>query len=109
MNRTQNDIEEKRAMRRFPLNVEIEWEGSKGRQKGTISELSSLGCFILCSGQVENGEIVSVFIPLADGMTVKFLGQVVNHEVEIGFGITFHKTNRQQQQILDSIIDSLNE
>ena len=80
---------ERRGTDRIAINIEVEWEGADGRKKGTISDISAGGCFVLCSGEVDDGETVKIFIPLADGMQVEFWGEVVNHVLEIGFGANF--------------------
>ncbi|MEZ5346046.1 MAG: PilZ domain-containing protein [Pyrinomonadaceae bacterium] len=109
MSKDKKPEHERRAMQRFPVNIDIEWEGAIGRQKGTISDISSLGCFILCSGEVDNSEDVNIFIPLGDGMKLQFPGEVINHVFEIGFGVRFRQLNKAQQQFLDSIIESVAE
>ncbi|MGI9054861.1 MAG: PilZ domain-containing protein, partial [Pyrinomonadaceae bacterium] len=43
---------ERRTNKRFSVNIDVEWEGSVGRQPGTISDVSTTGCFVLCSGEV---------------------------------------------------------
>ena len=99
---------ERRAAGRRVGNIEVEWEGLVGRKDGTISDLSTLGCFVLCSGEVETGETVKVFIPIGEGMKVQFWGEVVNHVFEIGFGIKFIELNRAQTEFLDKLLESLN-
>ena len=104
MGEDQNIIE-RRAVRRYAIEVGIEWEGLVGRQQGSVSDISMLGCFILCSGEVANGENVKIFFPIADGMKVQFWGEVVNHVVEIGFGVKFIEINEAQREFLKKIID----
>lgn len=99
--------EERRSVKRYVVNIDVEWEGVVGRQQGTISDISELGCFVLCSGEVENGETVKLFIPLADGMKVQFWGMVVNHVFEIGFGVRFTEVNDAQEDILNKIVTGL--
>ena len=67
--RTGND---RRNLERFPVNIEIEWEGLIGRHSGSISDISVQGCFVLCSGEVEDGENVKIFFPLTDGRKIQF-------------------------------------
>ncbi len=100
--------EERRSVRRYSINIDIEWEGLIGRQQGTISDISALGCFVLCSGEVENGESVKLFMPIGDGMKILFMGKVVNHVFEIGYGVRFIEMNASQQSFLDKFIESLN-
>lgn len=98
--------EERRSVRRYSVEIEIEWEGLVGRQTGTVSDISSLGCFVLCSGEVENGENVKLFFPLAEGMKVQFWGEVVNHVFEIGFGVKFIEVNAAQREFLEEMVAS---
>ena len=97
---------ERRTDERFAVNIEVEWQGTDGRKKGSISDISASGCFILCSGEVNDGETVKIFIPLADGMKVEFWGEVVNHVLEIGFGANFVALSTPQREFLNTIISS---
>jgi hypothetical protein len=98
---------ERRATKRYAVNIEVEWEGSVGRRKGTISDISTTGCFVLCSGEVNDGETVKIFIPLADGMKAEFWGEVVNHVLEIGFGANFVALSTPQREFIEKIIKSV--
>ncbi|MEO7658235.1 MAG: PilZ domain-containing protein [Pyrinomonadaceae bacterium] len=95
---------ERRGSNRYPIEVEIEWEGSGGRRPGSISDVSLEGCFVLSSGDVGNGEQVRLFVPLADGMKVEFSGQVANHVLEIGFGLKFEPLSAPQRELLINIV-----
>ncbi len=99
---------DRRSKKRDAVTIDVEWEGLVGRQQGTISDLSIDGCFILCSGEVENGETVKLFFPVADGMKVQFWCEIVNHVYEIGFGVRFIELNDAQQTFLRSLIESIN-
>ena len=98
---------ERRTTKRFAVNIDVEWEGSIGRQKGTISDISMTGCFVLCSGEVNDGETVKIFIPLADGIKAEFWGEIVNHVLEIGFGANFVALSTPQREFIDTIIKSV--
>lgn len=98
---------DRRGVKRFSVSIDIEWEGLIGRQQGTINDISSLGCFVLCSGEVENGETIKLFIPIADGMKIQFWAEVVNHVLEIGFGARFIELNRAQRDLIEKFIDSV--
>lgn len=102
------DGKERRLSRRYAITIDIEWEGLVGRQHGTISDVSMLGCFVLCSGEVENGETVRIFFSIGDGVRVQFWGEVVNHVYEIGFGIRFIELNEPQQAFLEKLIQTAN-
>jgi hypothetical protein len=98
---------ERREMERYSVNIDVEWEGSVGRKKGTVSDISLLGCFVLSSGEVDDAETVKIFLPLTDGMKVQFLGEVINHVFEIGFAVRFVDISGAQQDYLEKLIESL--
>jgi hypothetical protein len=96
--------DERRASNRYPVEVEVEWEGSGGRMPGTLSDVSLDGCFVLSSGETSDGETVKLFVPLADGMKVQFEGTVANHVFDIGFGIRFGALSGPQRDLLIKIV-----
>lgn len=98
---------ERRVVKRLVVSIEIEWEGVNGRKNGTINDLNEQGCFVLCSGEVEDGEYVKVFLPLTGGMKVQFWGEVVNHIFEIGFAVRFIEMSDAQKEILKKLINKL--
>ncbi len=63
---------DRRAVERFNVNIEVEWEGLIGRKPGTLGDVSRVGCFVLSSGEVEDGENVKIFFPLTDGRKLQF-------------------------------------
>lgn len=100
---------ERREIERFKANIEIEWEGVAGRQNGTISDLSTTGCFILCSGEVEDGDRVKIYFPLTTGSKIPMWGEVANHVYEIGFAIQFIELTETQKDYLEVFVDTLRE
>lgn len=99
---------ERRATERKSVVVEIEWENAVGeRSGGTISDVSAAGCYVLCSGEVEDGDAVKIFLPLAGGMRVEFAGEVVNHFLEIGFAARFVDLSDAQTDFLRDFIAGL--
>lgn len=99
--------EERRNKGRLIVNIKIEWEGLNGRQQGAINDVNEQGCFVLCSGEVEDGEYVKVFLPIAGGMKVEFWGEVVNHIYEIGFAVRFIELSDAQKSILEKLVNKL--
>lgn len=100
---------ERRAIQRYPANIEIEWESLLGRKPGTISDMSVVGCFILSTGEVEDGENVKIFFPLTDGRKIQLWGEVTNHVYEIGFAIRFIKLTEAQKDFLEVFVETLRE
>jgi len=99
--------EERRAVERFQVNIDIEWEGLVGRKAGTISDMSPIGCFVLCSGEVEDGETIKIFFPLTDGRKIQLWGEVANHVFEIGFAVKFIELSDAQKEFLEVFVDTL--
>ncbi len=95
---------ERRETVRYPVEVEVEWEAAKGRQPGTMSDVSLKGCFVLGTGDVTDGELVKIFVPLADGMKVQFDARVANHVIEIGFGVKFEPLSAAQRDMLTRLV-----
>jgi hypothetical protein len=98
---------ERRAIMRYAANIDIEWESLVGRKTGTISDLSVVGCFVLSSGEVEDGETVKIFFPLTDGRKIQLWGEVVNHVYEIGFAVRFIELTEAQKDFLEVFVDTL--
>ncbi len=97
----------RRKVERISVTIDVEWEGLTGRLSGTISDISTVGCFILSSGEVTDSESVKIFLPLTDGMKVQFWGEVVNHVFEIGFAVRFIELSDAQKDFLEKFIDTL--
>ena len=99
---------DRRTEPRYNVNLNVEWEtAALGRKKGTVNDISREGCFVLCSGEVADGERVLIFFPLSDGMKVQFACEVSNHIYEIGFGVRFLELSAAQKDFLTKLIDSL--
>ncbi len=99
--------EDRREEQRFSVNIDVEWEGFVGQQSGTISDISTNGCFVLCSGDVENGDYIKIWFPLTNGNKIEFWGEVVNHVYEIGYGVRFIKLTEAQKDFLEVFVDTL--
>lgn len=100
---------DRRTIERLKANIEIEWEGLSGRKPGNIGDISPIACFVLCSGEVEDGENVKIFFPLSDGRKIQFWGEVSNHVLEIGFAVKFIELSEAQKEFLEVFVDTLRE
>lgn len=100
---------DRRNAERFQANIDIEWEGLVGKKSGTIGDMSAVGCFVLCSGEVEDGETVKIFFPLTDGRKIQLWGEVCNHVFEIGFAIKFIELSEAQTEFLEVFVETLRE
>ncbi len=97
--------DERRVTKRYAVAIDVEWENHYGRRKGTLSDVSSDGCFVLSEVDVTDGELVKLFIPLSDGMKVEFLGQVANFVYEIGFAVHFLSLSDAQKEFLANFVE----
>ena len=96
---------ERRAVERQNVVVDTEWEDAGGaRRGGTISDISTAGCYVLCSGDVEDGDAVKIFLPLDAEMRIEFAGEVANHFLEIGFALRFNELSSAQKDFLKKFI-----
>jgi hypothetical protein len=98
---------DRRLFNRVRSNVQVEWESSGGKSTGTLNDLSPTGCFILCSGDVIDGDQVRVDVPLSSGGTVSLWGEVANHAKEIGFGLRFIGLTQTQRIYIERLIETL--
>lgn len=87
------------------VDIDIHWEGARGRSKGTLNDININGCFVLCSGAVKDGEGVKVEIELPQKKMIVFRGEVVNHLDEIGFGMKFIDTGQSETRFLKRLIE----
>ncbi len=96
--------EDRRSTTRYPIDIPAEFEVAGVREPGAISDVSFEGCFVLSSGNVEDGSAVKIYLPLADGMKVLFTGVIANHVIEIGFGVRFDSLSFEQREVLVNIV-----
>lgn len=97
--------QERRAIGRREVTVDIEWENNDGRKPGTLSDLSGAGCFVLCSGDVAEGDTIRLYLPLGDGMKVQVLGEVRNFVYEIGFALRFIEPTEAQIHVINGLTE----
>lgn len=98
---------ERRTSQRFAVNIEIAWESLGSERGGTVSDISTHGCFVLCSGEVEDGETAKLKIPLMSGETIELRGEIVNHVYEMGFGLRFVELGDKERLFLERLCHKL--
>ena len=88
---------ERRLNERFKVNIRARWEGSRTRRDGTVTDISTAGCFVLTEDMgVEKRELVKLELLLPGGV-ITLWGQVIYKADEIGFGIRF-ATNLPEEE-----------
>ena len=97
--------DERRSSKRFAISYDVEWETHFGRRRGTLSDISVDGCFVLTDVDVTDGELVRIFMPLSEGTMVEFMGQVANFVYEIGFAVHFLGLSASQKEFLLNFVE----
>lgn len=95
---------ERRSTVRNKVTHGVEWENLSGRHRGTLSDMSEVGCFVLSGGEIREGDKLKLFLPLGDGIKVQLLGEVKNHAFEIGFALQFVDLSDAQKRVVREFI-----
>lgn len=80
---------ERRLAERIKVNIRARWEGPRARRDGTVTDISTAGCFVLTEDiGVEKRELIKIELLLPGGV-VTLWGQIIYKADEIGFGVRF--------------------
>jgi PilZ domain len=99
-------MQERRTSERIRLNLNSRWESLTTQGKGSVCDLSSIGCFILTSGDVNTGDLVRLEILFPDEVA-SLWGEVVYDIVEMGFALRFKFGGETEKLRLDKLIQGL--
>lgn len=64
---------------------------------------------MLCSGEVDRGDTVKLFLPIGEGMKVQVLGEVRDKALEIGFSVRFIETTQAQRDLILGLMEKYSE
>ena len=78
---------ERRRHERINIYLKARWEGLLGSYKGTLSDISAGGCFILSESPTTLRELIRLEIELHTGEWVTVWGEVTNQFAGVGFGV----------------------
>jgi hypothetical protein len=81
---------ERREVARYKVNLPVRWEGRRATRAGTITDISTGGCFILTDDLIDRGDPVKIELLLPAGVLTLW-GQVIYTAEEIGFGVRFRR------------------
>ncbi len=80
---------ERRLTQRYKVNLPARWEGARVRRAGTVTDISTAGCFVLTEDMgVERRELVKIELLMPGGI-ITLRGYVIYKADEIGFGVRF--------------------
>ena len=89
---------ERRLTQRIKVNIRARWEGPRTRREGTVTDISTAGCFVLTEDMgVEKRELVKVELLLPGGV-ITLWGTVIYKADEIGFGVRFAPNNPDEER-----------
>jgi hypothetical protein len=100
-------MQERRAAERLRINLNARWEALKTEGRGAVCDLSSLGCFVLTSGEVKPGELIRLEINFPEAIASMW-GQVVYGVAEMGFALRFAFGAEADKDSLVQLFESLN-
>jgi len=96
-------MEERRKATRLRTNISVRWETLTTQGRGTVSDLSSSGCFVLSGGEVVPHELMRLEMSLP-GKAMTFWANVVYGISEMGFAVRFIFASVAEQESLEQVI-----
>ena len=100
-------MQERRAAERLRIDLKGRWEALRTQGRGAVCDLSSLGCFVLTSADVEPGHLIRIEIEFPQEIA-SLWGHVVYAVAEIGFALRFAFADDADRRSLSQFIESLN-
>lgn len=99
-------FQERRGAERFRVNVDTLWASATRQRKGTISDISTSGCFVLTTPEIKVKEPIMLGILFPSGKGVTLTGETVYAVEEIGFAVRFTDLGERERRFLNRLIDS---
>ena len=96
---------ERRRDQRVEVRLPALVEGDHGRDNGTLSVVSSTGCFVHAVSKVVAGDLVRLEVELPTGESISVWGEVVHHSEGVGFALRFTKGDEFEQQMIGLLVD----
>jgi hypothetical protein len=87
------------------VNLAAKWEGVISQMSGTVTDISTGGCFVLTDDKVQLDELVRLEIQLPGGKLISIWGEIVYRAPEIGFGLRFTGCSEQEQTVIERLVD----
>ena len=81
---------ERREFERYKVNLPVRWAGRRAAREGTVTDISTAGCFVLTDDLTDRGDIVKIELLLPAGVLTLW-GHVIYTAEEIGFGVRFKR------------------
>ena len=99
-------MQERRQTERILLNVPVRWKSLLTQGRGTISDLSLLGCLVLAGAEVDAGELIRLQIDFGNHFVFAW-ARVVYAVPEMGFAMEFIFAEEDEQSALATLVGTL--
>ena len=96
---------ERRSVKRAQVNLIAKWEGVISQKSGTVTDISSSGCFVLTEDNVQLNELIRLEIQLLVEKRINIWGEIVYRAPEIGFGVRFTGCSEQEQIVIERLVE----
>jgi PilZ domain len=103
------NVVERRRAERVRVNLDVTIADRARQQRGTISDISVTGCFILSPGDAAASEPVTVTIELPSRKIVKLTGEVAYNTPEIGFAMRFTELPDSTLNFIEKLVRRLSQ
>ena len=102
-------MDERRKSKRADVQLPARWESLAGVHEGTVSNISTGGCFVQSSDKVAVWDPIKVEIQLPTERWIYLWGVVVHRVPDSGFAIRFTVFDDKEQTMLTLLIDYVGE
>jgi len=100
-----SNLIERRRAKRAQVNLAAKWEGVLSQMSGTVTDISTGGCFVLTEDRVQLDELIRLEIQLLGGKLISIWGEIVYRAPDIGFGLRFTGCSEQEQIVIERLVD----
>ena len=97
-------MSEQRREPRFPLRLEVQWNGCENPTPDVTSDLSLGGCYVESLNSVSIGEVLNLGLRLPFSEILPVRCEVRYHQPTIGFGIKFLQLTSFQRAALAGLL-----
>ena len=102
--------DERRTSKRVDVHLPARWESiTSGAHKGTVSDISTGGCFVMTSGRVAVRDPIKVEMQLPTERWIYLWGVVVHHTPEVGFALRFTVNDEKERTMLALLMEYVDE
>jgi hypothetical protein len=102
-------VVERRRAKRVRVNLDVMIDERARQKRGTISDISVTGCFILSAGDAAASEPVTVILELPSRKVVKLTGEVAYSTPEIGFAMRFTELPTGSLNFIEKLVRRLSQ